>query len=118
MKNPSRGTSQLCHDAARHACSGSVDGVVFEDTKKRGKPIVFPFRSRPFTGGLNAGLEEVISTMRAGGVRRCTVPPSAGFGDEPFALQSTRHADKAAVVPAGSTLTYEVSVVRVSIPPA
>lgn len=32
-----------------------ADGVVFEDTAARGKPIVFMFGSRPFTGGMCKG---------------------------------------------------------------
>jgi len=37
------------------ACSGKADGVVFEDTKSRGKPIVFIYGTRPFTGGMCPG---------------------------------------------------------------
>lgn len=44
----------------------TADGKVFEDTKERGKPIVFRYGSRPFTGGLCQGVEEAISNMRAG----------------------------------------------------
>eukprot|EP00892_Ulva_mutabilis_P000840 jgi/Ulvmu1/10757/UM068_0047.1 len=97
----------------------SANGEQFEDTYARGKPIVFPFKSRPFTGGINAGVEEVLSTMRAGGKRVCTVPPAAGFGEAAYAIRSTRHAgDKEAVIPPASTLTYELELVRVSIPPS
>ena len=39
---------------------------MFEDTAERGKPIVFFYGSRPFTGGLCAGVEEALATMRAG----------------------------------------------------
>ena len=100
-------------------CRGSADGVVFEDTSVRKKPIVFPYRSRPFTGGVNAGVEEVLADMKAGGKRRCTVPPSMGFGDKPFSLKATLHAsDKQGVVPPGSTLEYELTLVRVSIAPS
>lgn len=68
---------------------------------------------------MNSGVEEVLSTMRAGGKRNCTVPPDAGFGDVAYTIRNTRHAgDKGAVVPASSTLSYEVELVRVSIPPS
>lgn len=80
---------------------------------------MFPFKSRPFTGGINAGVEEVLSTMRAGGKRTCVVPPAAGFGDVAYSIRNTRHAsDKDAVIPASSTLAYELELVRVSIPPS
>lgn len=96
-----------------------MDGNVVEDTFKRNKPIVFPFKSRPFTGGICAGAEEALSTMKAGGKRLVTVPPQLGFGSEPYSLRSTRHAsDKEAVVPPNSTLEYELTLVRVSVPPS
>ena len=43
---------------------------MFEDTRSRGKPIVFFFGSRPFTGGMCEGLEQVLATMKAGGKRQ------------------------------------------------
>ena len=49
---------------------GKANGVVFEDTRSRGKPIVFFFRSRPFTGGMCEGVEQVLATMKAGGKRK------------------------------------------------
>ena len=36
-------------------CRGRADGEVFESTKARGKPIVYLYGSRPFTGGICAG---------------------------------------------------------------
>lgn len=45
--------------------SGRVNGEVFESTKARGKPIVYLFGSRPFTGGICAG-EEVTTTATPG----------------------------------------------------
>lgn len=53
----------------------AADGEVFEDTYARGKPIVFVFGRRPFTGGMCKGVEEALATMRAGGRRIITVPP-------------------------------------------
>lgn len=91
---------------------------MFEDTTERGKPIVFPFRSRPFTGGMNAGVEEVLADMRAGGKRHCTVPPSLGFGDKSYSIKGTLHGgDKGGVVPPNSTLEYDLTLTRVSIAP-
>ena len=96
-----------------------MDGEVIEDTLKRGKPIVFPFGSRPFTGGVCLGVEQALSSMKAGGKRLVTVPPETGFGSEAYSVRGTRHAsDKAATIPANSTLQYELSLVRVSIPPS
>jgi len=56
-------TQAICHVSQPR---GTADGKVFEDTKERGKPIVFRYGSRPITGGLCQGVEEALSTMRAG----------------------------------------------------
>ncbi|GLC39840.1 hypothetical protein PLESTB_001293800 [Pleodorina starrii] len=98
---------------------GTVDGVQFESTRARGKPIVFLYGSRPYTGGMCAGLEQALSTMRAGGRRLVTVPPELGFGERGAVLRPTEHVpDKQGVVPPGATLVYDVELVRVSIPPS
>ena len=47
-------------------CRGTANGEVFEDTQKRGKPIVFISGSRPLTGGLCLGAEEGLTGMRGG----------------------------------------------------
>ena len=47
-------------------CRAMANGELFEDTKARGKPIVFRYGLRPFTGGLCQGVEEALSTMRTG----------------------------------------------------
>ncbi|CAL5219455.1 g1290 [Coccomyxa viridis] len=97
----------------------TANGAVFEDTKARGKPIVFRYGSRPFTGGLCKGVEEALSTMRTGGVRKVIVPPELGFGDQGTVLRPTEHVPtKQGVVPPGATLEYELTLVRVSIPPS
>lgn len=96
-----------------------ANGEVFESTKARGKPIVFLFGSRPFTGGICAGVEEAMSTMKAGGKRRIIVPPSAGFGDAGSVLRPTEHVpDKQGVIPGGAELEYELELKTVSIPPS
>ena len=41
-------------------------GELFEDTQARGKPIVFVYGSRPFTGGMNEGVERALATMKTG----------------------------------------------------
>ena len=49
-------------------CRGTANGEVFEDTRQRGKPIVFIYGGRPFTGGLCKGVEEAMASMKAGRV--------------------------------------------------
>ena len=47
-----------------------------------------------------------------------TVPPELGFGEAGAVLQPTRHApSKPGVVPPGTTLEYDLELLRVSIPP-
>eukprot|EP00891_Asterochloris_glomerata_P000357 jgi/Astpho2/357/e_gw1.00010.102.1_t len=96
-----------------------ANGELFQDTKKRGKPIVFILGARPLTGGLCPGVEEALKSMRAGGKRTVVVPPSEGFGDNGVTLKPTEHVpDKQGEVAPGATLTYELELVRVSIPPS
>ena len=49
-------------------CRATANGKEFEDTMKRGKPIVFRYGTHPFTGGLCRGVEEALATMRTGGI--------------------------------------------------
>ncbi|PNH03110.1 Peptidyl-prolyl cis-trans isomerase FKBP17-2, chloroplastic [Tetrabaena socialis] len=99
--------------------SATADGVPFESTRARGKPIVYLFGGRPFTGGMCAGLEEAILGMRAGGRRLVTVPPELGFGARGAVLRPTEHVpDKQGVVPPNATLEYDVELLRISIPPS
>lgn len=96
----------------------TADGVVFEDTKARGKPIVFRYQSRPFTGGMCPGVEMALATMKTGGVRKVIVPPELGFGASGVTLRPTEHVpEKRGEVPPNSTLEYELSLLRISIPP-
>ncbi len=56
---------------------------------------------------------------RAGGIRVVTVPPQLGFGDQGALLRPTEHVpEKQGEVPPGATLEYELSLLRVSIPPS
>lgn len=112
-QSPERGLLVLVHYIGR------ANGEVFEDTYKRGKPLVAIYGARPFTAGLCAGVEEGMRSMRAGGKRRMVVPPELGFGAEGASIRPTLHAgDKDGVIPPNATLEYEVELVRVSIPPS
>lgn len=92
---------------------------MFEDTKSRGKPIVFLYGSRPFTGGLCSGAELALSTMKAGGKRKVVIPANLGFGESGTTLRPTEHVpEKQGVVPPGAELEYELELIRVSIPPS
>ncbi|PNW86711.1 hypothetical protein CHLRE_02g095097v5 [Chlamydomonas reinhardtii] len=99
--------------------TATADGVEFESTRKRGKPIVYLYGGRPFTGGNCPGLEEALSSMKAGGRRLVTIPPELGFGERGAVLRPTEHVpDKQGIVPPNATLVYDVDLLRVSIPPS
>lgn len=69
--------------------------------------------------GACAGVEEALSTMKAGGRRVVKVPAALGFGDRGAVLRPTEHVpDKQGVVPPGADLEYDLELVRVSIPPS
>jgi FKBP-type peptidyl-prolyl cis-trans isomerase len=60
-----------------------------------------------------------MSSMRAGGKRRITVPPSAGFGEAGSVLRPTEHVpEKQGIIPGGAELEYEIDLKVVSIPPS
>ncbi|DBA87837.1 hypothetical protein WJX77_012294 [Trebouxia sp. C0004] len=97
----------------------TADGDMFEDTRERTKPIVFIYGGRPFTGGLCKGVEEAMATMKAGGRRTVSVPPSLGFGENGGSVAPTLHAPgKQGVIPHDAVLTYDLELIRVSIPPS
>lgn len=98
---------------------GYENGRLFVDTYDTGKPIVFIYKSRPFTGGMCQGLEMAMETMKAGGKRHVTIPPQYGFGENGIALKPTLHVpEKQGVVSPGALLEYDMELVRVSIPPS
>lgn len=96
-----------------------ANDVVFEDTRERGRPIVFLYGGRPFTGGLCKGVEEAMASMRAGGQRIVTVPSAQGFGEKGGQVAATLHAPgKQGVIPENATLSYELELLKISIPPS
>lgn len=98
---------------------GTADGQVFKDTRERGKPVVFVYGGRPFTGGLCQGVEEAMASMKAGGRRTITVPAAQDFGESGGSLTATLQAPtKQGNIPIHATLVYDLELIRVSIPPS
>jgi hypothetical protein len=118
-----------------------ADDVVLFDTASTGRPLAFFFgcgttrcaraltfircthylritphnplhhtSARPFQGALCPGVEEGVAGMRAGGTRIMVVPPEIAF---PAGAKFP-----GGEVPPGSTLTYTVKLLRVSVPPS
>jgi hypothetical protein len=71
------------------------------------RPVVIKVRGDEPVPGICKGLKQGIEGMRVGGVRTISVPPELGFGD--IVVRSPY-----AVIPAGSTLVYEVKMLRLS----
>ncbi len=76
------------------------NGVLFANTRG-GDPYKFTFGK----GGVIAGLEEGLRTMRVGGTRRLIIPPHLGYGDEGNSQYG---------IPANATLIYDVELVDVA----
>jgi hypothetical protein len=75
------------------------DGTVFDDTRSFGQPFQFRFG----IGGVIAGFDEGVATMREGGKRRLVVPPELAYGDEGFGGR----------IPPGATLIFEVELLEI-----
>jgi peptidylprolyl isomerase len=87
------------------------DGTTFVDTSTQGQRYVFVLGS----GSETRGFEEGVSTMKVGDLRRLTVPPELGYGDQEKEVPQT-----GVKIPPNTTLTYEVRLFSVGqqSPPA
>jgi len=84
--------------------TGWVQGGEFFDSTLNpgGKPLTFTLGQ----GQVIKAIDEVVATMRVGGVVRIIVPPELGYGASP-------PSDK---VPPNATLVYDLSVIGVGTP--
>lgn len=71
------------------------------------RPVIIKVNGTDPVPGIPKGLKQGVEGMRVGGVRVLSVPPELGFGSS--AVRSPY-----ALVPGDSTLTYEVTVLRLS----
>ncbi|CAN1266859.1 Peptidyl-prolyl cis-trans isomerase FKBP17-2, chloroplastic [Linum perenne] len=86
----------------------------FEGKMNKKKPMAMVIGSRPYSKGMCEGIEDVVRSMKAGGIRRVIVPSSSGFGAHGADFGSSSQ-----TVPPSSTLEYIVEILSVSIlPPA
>ena len=72
------------------------DGTVFDDTRRRGRPI-------EFTIGRNQvieGWERALSGMSKGQIARVSIPPALGYGDCGYPP----------IIPPGATVVYELEL--------
>lgn len=81
-----------------------VDSTKFDSSRDRGVPLHFV----PGVGDLIDGFEQGVIGMRAAGKRRLIVPPELGYGS-----QEIRDGSGTVIVPANSTLIFDVEVVAI-----
>jgi FKBP-type peptidyl-prolyl cis-trans isomerase len=82
-----------------HIVGTLKDGTVFDDSRKRKKPLQFVAGG---DGAVVKGLSEGVIGMKVGGHRALTVPPALGYGNK-----------KGAKAPPGSTLQFDVELLSV-----
>ncbi len=76
-----------------------TDGTKFDSSIDRGQSFVFPLGS----GGVIAGWDEGVATMKVGGKRQLVIPPELGYGE----------AGASGVIPPNATLIFEVDLVEI-----
>jgi len=83
-----------------------TDGTVFDSSEAHGnEPLVFTLG----TSGLIPGFQIGVNGMREGGERLMAIPPQLGYG-----AQDVKDANGKVIVPANSTLVFNVRLVKVT----
>ncbi len=87
-----------------------TDGTVFDSSAAHdNKPLTFVLGAQ----GLIPGFQVGINTMKEGGQRLLSIPPSLGYGAE-----DVKDASGKIIIPANSTLVFEIELVKVIDTPA
>jgi len=74
------------------------NGTVFDSSAKQGKPYSF----RIGTGVVIKGWDEGLMSMKVGGKRKLTIPPSLAYRDQ-----------RSGMIPPNSTLIFEVELLEI-----
>lgn len=87
-----------------------ADGSVFDSSSMHdNQPLVFQLGAP----GIIAGFQIGVNGMKEGGKRAMQIPPSLGYGGEDI-----RDPEGKVVIPANSTLVFEVELIKVESPEA
>lgn len=86
------------------------DGTVFDSSAAHGNtPLVFTLGAQ----GLIPGFQIGVNGMKVGGERLLAIPPTLGYGD-----QDVKDSNGKVIIPANSTLVFDVQLVKVEAAPA
>lgn len=86
------------------------DGTVFDSSAAHGNE---PLKFQLGTQGLIPGFQIGVNGMKEGGERLMAVPPELGYG-----AQDVKDADGKVIIPANSTIVFDVKLVKVEPAPA
>lgn len=86
------------------------DGTVFDSSAAHNnEPLTFQLGSQ----GLIAGFQVGVNGMKEGGERLIAIPPALGYG-----TQDVKDASGKVIIPANSTLIFDIQLVKVQPAPA
>jgi len=87
-----------------------TNGQIFDATHSEGKQNALLFKLG--SGSVIPGLDEIVAYMKVGEKVQAIIPPSLAYGDKGVCIE-----DGECLIKPGSTLVYDISLKKSSIPP-
>lgn len=93
-----------------HYTARFADGIVFDSSYKRARPLTMRLGMGKVIKGLDQGIlgGEGVPPMKVGGKRRLQIPPQLAYGPEPAGCFSGD-----CNIPANATLIYDINLVNI-----